>query len=119
VAIQKGGGLVTAADLAAYEVKEREPIRAPIADTTSSVLRASSGGVALIEILNILEGFDLAKLGNRSAAAIHLEAEAFRRAFTIAPIFWAIPTSPNSSGTVDRQESRRHGATPSTPIAPA
>jgi gamma-glutamyltranspeptidase/glutathione hydrolase len=37
--------------------------------------------VALIEILNILEGFDLAKFGNRSAAAIHLEAEAFRRAF--------------------------------------
>jgi len=37
--------------------------------------------VALIEILNILEGFDLAKLGNRSADAIHLEVEAFRRAF--------------------------------------
>jgi gamma-glutamyltranspeptidase/glutathione hydrolase len=41
----------------------------------------SSGGVALIEILNILEGFDLAKSGNRSADTIHLEAEAFRRAF--------------------------------------
>src|SRR5208283_387218 len=41
----------------------------------------SSGGVALVEILNILEGFDLAKLGNRSGDAIHLEAEAFRRAF--------------------------------------
>jgi gamma-glutamyltranspeptidase/glutathione hydrolase len=37
--------------------------------------------VALVEILNILEGFDLAKFGNRSADAIHLEAEAFRRAF--------------------------------------
>ena len=35
----------------------------------------------MIEILNILEGFDLAKYGNRSADAIHLEAEAFSRAF--------------------------------------
>jgi gamma-glutamyltranspeptidase/glutathione hydrolase len=41
----------------------------------------SSGGVALIETLNILEGFDLAKDGNRSAESVHLIAEAFRRAF--------------------------------------
>jgi gamma-glutamyltranspeptidase / glutathione hydrolase len=81
-AIHKGGGLVTAADLAAYEVKEREPIRGTYRGyDIISAPPPSSGGVALVEILNILEGFDLAKLGNRSAAAIHLEAEAFRRAF--------------------------------------
>ncbi len=81
-AIHKGGGLVTAADLAAYEVKEREPIRGSYRGyEIISAPPPSSGGVALIEILNILEGFDLAKLGNRSAGAIHLEAEAFRRAF--------------------------------------
>ena len=81
-AIHKGGGLVTAADLAAYEVKEREPIRGSYRGyDIISAPPPSSGGVALIEILNILEGFDLAKLGNRSAGAIHLEAEAFRRAF--------------------------------------
>ena len=81
-AIQQGGGLVTAADLAAYEVKEREPIRGSYRGfDIISAPPPSSGGVALVEILNILEGFDLAKLGNRSAAAIHLEAEAFRRAF--------------------------------------
>jgi gamma-glutamyltranspeptidase/glutathione hydrolase len=81
-AIHQGGGLVTAADLAAYEVKEREPIRGSYRGfDIISAPPPSSGGVALIEILNILEGFDLAKLGNRSAAAIHLEAEAFRRAF--------------------------------------
>ncbi|MGB9203170.1 MAG: gamma-glutamyltransferase [Terriglobales bacterium] len=81
-AIHKGGGLVTAADLAAYEVKEREPIRGTYRGyDIISAPPPSSGGVALIEILNILEGFDLAKLGNRSAGAIHLEAEAFRRAF--------------------------------------
>jgi gamma-glutamyltranspeptidase / glutathione hydrolase len=81
-AIQAGGGLITAADLAAYEVKEREPIRGSYRGyDVISAPPPSSGGVALIEILNILEGFDLAKLGNRSAAAIHLEVEAFRRAF--------------------------------------
>src|SRR5277367_6051820 len=81
-AIHKGGGLVTAEDLAAYEVKEREPIRGSYRGyDIISAPPPSSGGVALVEILNILEGFDLAKLGNRSGDAIHLEAEAFRRAF--------------------------------------
>ncbi|HLM80605.1 MAG TPA: gamma-glutamyltransferase [Terriglobales bacterium] len=81
-AIRKGGGLVTAEDLAAYEVKEREPIRGSYRGyDIISAPPPSSGGVALVEILNILEGYDLAKSGNRSADAIHLEAEAFRRAF--------------------------------------
>ncbi len=81
-AIHKGGGLLTAADLAAYEVKEREPIRGSYRGyDIISAPPPSSGGVALVEILNILEGFDLAKFGNRSGEAIHLEAEAFRRAF--------------------------------------
>src|SRR5271155_2334392 len=81
-AIQKGGGLVTAEDLAAYEVREREPVRGSYRGyDIISAPPPSSGGVALVEILNILEGFDLAKLGNRSGDAIHFEAEAFRRAF--------------------------------------
>ena len=81
-AIHKGGGLITTADLAAYEAKEREPIRGSYRGyDIISAPPPSSGGVALVEILNILEGFDLAKFGNRSADAIHLEAEAFRRAF--------------------------------------
>jgi gamma-glutamyltranspeptidase/glutathione hydrolase len=81
-AIHQGGGLVTEADLAAYEVKEREPIRGSYRGyDIISAPPPSSGGVAVVEILNILEGFDLAKLGNRSGEAIHLEVEAFRRAF--------------------------------------
>jgi len=81
-AMQKGGGLVTAEDLAAYEVKERQPIRGTYRGyEIISAPPPSSGGVALVEILNILEGFDLAKQGNRSAASIHLTAEAFQRAF--------------------------------------
>lgn len=81
-AVQKGGGLITAEDLAHYEVKEREAIRGTYRGyEVISAPPPSSGGVALIETLNILEGYDLAKLGHRSAASIHLTAEAFRRAF--------------------------------------
>jgi gamma-glutamyltranspeptidase/glutathione hydrolase len=80
--IQKGGGLITAKDLAAYEVRERVPIRGSYRGyEIISAPPPSSGGVALVEILNILEGFDLTKYGNGSAEDIHLEAEAFRRAF--------------------------------------
>jgi gamma-glutamyltranspeptidase / glutathione hydrolase len=81
-AMQKGGGLITAGDLAAYEVKERQPIRGTYRGfEVISAPPPSSGGVALVEILNILEGYDLAKQGNRSAESIHLTAEAFQRAF--------------------------------------
>ena len=78
----KGGGLITAKDLAAYEVKDRPVIRGTYRGyEVLSAPPPSSGGVALVETLNILEGFDLAKLGNRSAASMHYTLEAYRRAF--------------------------------------
>jgi gamma-glutamyltranspeptidase / glutathione hydrolase len=81
-AIQKGGGLVTIDDLSRYEVKEREPVRGTYRGyEIISAPPPSSGGTALIEILNILEGYDLAKAGNRSPEAVHLTVEAFQRAF--------------------------------------
>jgi gamma-glutamyltranspeptidase/glutathione hydrolase len=81
-AMQKGGGLITVEDLASYEVKERQAIRGTYRGyEIISAPPPSSGGVALVEILNILEGYDLAKLGSRSAESIHLTAEAFQRAF--------------------------------------
>jgi len=81
-AMQKGGGLITADDLAHYEVKEREPIRGTYRGyDIISAPPPSSGGTVLIESLNILEGYDLAKLGDRSAQSIHYTTEAFRRAF--------------------------------------
>ena len=81
-AMQKGGGLITADDLAHYEVKEREPVRGTYRGyEVISAPPPSSGGTVLIESLNILEGYDLAKLGDRSAESIHFTTEAFRRAF--------------------------------------
>jgi gamma-glutamyltranspeptidase / glutathione hydrolase len=80
--MQKGGGLITVDDLARYEVKEREPVRGSYRGyEIISAPPPSSGGAALIEILNILEGYDLAKIGGRSPQAVHLTLEAFRRAF--------------------------------------
>ncbi|MEO6910773.1 MAG: gamma-glutamyltransferase [Edaphobacter sp.] len=77
------GGLITAADLAAYEVKERAPVIGHYRGF--DVITApppSSGGIVLVEILNILSGYDLPKLGpDRSAAQVHIITEAFRRAF--------------------------------------
>jgi gamma-glutamyltranspeptidase / glutathione hydrolase len=81
-AMQKNGGLITEQDLASYEVKEREPIHGSYHGyDIYSAPPPSSGGVALVETLNILENYDLAKAGNRSADSIHLTIEAFRRAF--------------------------------------
>jgi len=80
--LQKGGGLITADDLAHYEVKEREPVRGTYRGyEIISAPPPSSGGTVLIEALNILEGFDVRKMQNRSAESIHFTIEAFRRAF--------------------------------------
>jgi gamma-glutamyltranspeptidase/glutathione hydrolase len=80
--LQKGGALITLEDLAAYTVVERAPIVGTFHDyTIISAPPPSSGGVVLVSALNILEGYDLAKLGDRSPASIHLIVEAFRRAY--------------------------------------
>src|SRR4051794_21118199 len=80
-AMQKGGGLLTAKDLAGYEVKERQPIRGTYRGyDIVSAPPPSSGGIVLMEALNILEGYPLEKLG-RHPEALHLTVEAYRRAF--------------------------------------
>jgi gamma-glutamyltranspeptidase/glutathione hydrolase len=80
--IQRGGGMVTLQDLASYEVKDRVPIHGTYRGLEIiSAPPPSSGGIALIEALNILEGFDLTKAGADSALSVHLVSEAYRRAF--------------------------------------
>ncbi|HVT99328.1 MAG TPA: gamma-glutamyltransferase [Acidobacteriaceae bacterium] len=81
-AIQKGGGLITAEDMARYTVKEREPVTGTYHGyEIVSAPPPSSGGVALIEMLNILDGYRLRPLGDRTAPEMHLITEAFRRAY--------------------------------------
>jgi gamma-glutamyltranspeptidase / glutathione hydrolase len=81
-AVQAGGGLITAEDMARYTVKERPPVTGSYHGySIVSAPPPSSGGVALIEMLNILEGYNLRPLGDRTPAEMHLIVEAFRRAY--------------------------------------
>ncbi|WP_375455616.1 gamma-glutamyltransferase [uncultured Methylobacterium sp.] len=81
-AVQAAGGPMVAADLAAYRPAIREPVRGSYRGyAVVSMPPPSSGGVHLIEILNILEGYDLAAMGPGSAAAIHTMAEAMKPAY--------------------------------------
>ncbi len=81
-AIQQGGGLITVKDLAAYTARERTPVVGSYRGyTIVSAPPPSSGGITLIEALNILSGYSLQKLGDRTPVEMHLIVEAFRRAF--------------------------------------
>jgi len=76
------GGLITKADLAAYEAKERPAVRGTfLGFDIISMPPPSSGGIALIEMLNMLEALEIQKLPRLSVEAIHLTTEARRRAF--------------------------------------
>jgi gamma-glutamyltranspeptidase/glutathione hydrolase len=79
-AIRGVGGLVTTEDLAGYRPIERTPVRGTYRGyDILSMPPSSSGGVHLVEMLNILEGYDLGALAR--AQALHLEIEAMKRAY--------------------------------------
>jgi len=79
---QAAGGIMTEADLAAYRPVLREPVRGQYrGHEIVSMPPPSSGGVHLIQILNILEGFDLKPHGPGSATSLHLLAEAMKPAY--------------------------------------
>jgi gamma-glutamyltranspeptidase/glutathione hydrolase len=81
-ASRAGGGIITAADFAAYRVTEAPPLRCTYRGyVVYSAPPPSSGGVTICETLDILEGYDLRHMGFHAADAIHLMAEAFRLAF--------------------------------------
>ena len=76
------GGMITEEDLEIYEAVEREPIRGTYRGyEIVSMPPPSSGGTALVQMLNILEGYDLASLGHNSADYLHVLTEAMRRAY--------------------------------------
>ena len=80
--MQRNGGLITRADLAAYEVIEREPVTGTFRGyEIVSMPPPSSGGVHVIQMLNTLEQFPLAEWGHGSARTIHVMTEAMRTAY--------------------------------------
>ncbi|HEY0113178.1 MAG TPA: gamma-glutamyltransferase [Allosphingosinicella sp.] len=77
--MKKNGGLITMADLAAYHPVEREPLVGTYrGHTIYTTPPASAGGATLLNMLNILEHFDLKPLGAGSAASLHLMAESMK-----------------------------------------
>lgn len=80
--MQENGGIITKKDLDKYQAKEQDLIHGTYRGyDIYSMSPPSSGGVALVEMLNILEGYNLNKIGHNSAHYLHLLTEAMRRAF--------------------------------------
>ena len=80
--VREAGGRMTAADLANYRAIERPVVRGSYRGyAVLSMPPPSSGGVHLIQILNILEGFPLRETGAESAATLHLMIEAMKLAY--------------------------------------
>jgi len=76
------GGLITREDLKNYQAKKRVPLRGTYRGyEIMGMPPISSGGTALIQMLNVLEGYDLKKTGFGSADTMHVMAEAMRRAY--------------------------------------
>ena len=76
------GGLITMEDMAAYKAKLREPIETSYRGyRVITMPPAASGGLVLLQTLNILENFDLKELGHNSAKTVHLLSESMQRAY--------------------------------------
>ncbi|MDP6945097.1 MAG: gamma-glutamyltransferase, partial [Myxococcota bacterium] len=82
--VREAGGLWTMADLAGYEVKRREVVRGTYRGyDIASMSPPSSGGVLLVQMLGVLEGFDLKAHGYGSAWTVHRMVEAMKRAYAM------------------------------------
>ena len=115
--MKRGGGLITEEDLADYIPKERPAISSKYRGyDVISMAPPSSGGVAMTEMLNILEGFDLAKSGHNSPQYVHLVAEAMRRAFLDRARFLGDPDF--IKAPIDRLMSKVYAATLRKTILP-
>ncbi len=96
--MQRTGGLISREDLAAYTPVERRPIHGTYRGYGITAMPpVSSGGIALIEALNILEAYPIGELGHNSSRTIHLVVEAARRVFADRsewlgdPAFFEVP----------------------------
>ena len=80
--MQARGGLITREDLRSYTIYRRRPLRTNYrGDEVLTVPPPSAGGVALLQCLNVLEGYDLKSMGFGSSRYVHHVVEALRRAF--------------------------------------
>lgn len=90
--MKRSGGLITSQDLANYKVVERQPVCGSYRQHNLCAMPPpSSGGIHLIQMLNILENFELNKLGHNSADYIHHLVEAMRSAYADRSLYLGDP----------------------------
>jgi gamma-glutamyltranspeptidase/glutathione hydrolase len=90
--MQNSGGLITLEDLANYKVVERQPVCGSFKENSICAMPPpSSGGIHLIQMLNILENFDLKSMGHNSAAYMHHLVEAMRSAYADRSLYLGDP----------------------------
>lgn len=86
------GGLISLADLKSYRAELREPVRGTYRGyELMSMPPASSGGFLLMQMLKMLEHYDVAKLGHNSSAGVHLLAEVMKRSFADRAAYFGDP----------------------------
>lgn len=108
--MKKHGGLITEEDLAKYKAEELEPVTGTYrGHEIVAMPPPSSGGVALIEMLNILEGFNLEEAGHNSAASLHLLTEAMRRAYADRALYLGDPNF-NPEMPIEKIISKKYAA---------
>jgi gamma-glutamyltranspeptidase / glutathione hydrolase len=110
----KDGGFVTEHDLAAYAVRERTVLRSTYrGHEVLSMPPPSSGGVAMLQMLHLLEPYDLTKLGFGGSEYLHLLTEVMRRAYADRsrwlgdPDHWPVPVE----GLISREYAEKLGKT--------
>ena len=125
--MKRGGGLITADDLAAYTARERKPIHTTYRGfDVYGAPPPSSGGIGLAEMLNILENFELRKHDRWSPEVSHLLIESMKRAYCDRarhlgdPEFTTIPDTLTSKDYAKKLAAGidLHRATPSEKLAP-
>ena len=90
--MKANGGLITLEDLKNYKAKERTPLRGNYrGHEIVTMPPPSSGGIVMLQVLNMLEGYNVRSLGYNSAAKYHLLTEAMRRSFADRAEFMADP----------------------------
>ncbi len=121
-------GPITMADLAAYEAVAREPVRGTYrGHEILSMPPPSSGGIHLVQMLNVLEAHPIGEMGHNGAETIHLMAETMKRAYADRsahlgdPDFWRVPqaglTSKDYAAALGAKIDREH-AIPAAEIGP-
>jgi gamma-glutamyltranspeptidase / glutathione hydrolase len=127
-AVKDAGGVMTLEDLANYKVVEREPVRGQYRGyEVVSMPAPSSGGIHIIEMLNVLEHFPIDKFGHNTAQTIHLMAETMKYAYADRseylgdPDFVTVPTAALLSRDYAASIAKKiaiNKATPSSEIKP-